>query len=182
MISADGGTHSGCRGEQLFLYLMNRSLHEIFSELGPDGLAQGRGIHLAKHAEGARGGNHDQALRLAFCDRDVQSARQRGEKRTLRKIMPIRLFDRAAGRTHRRMRLAGTIGTLIAGARLGVLTHLLGVEIRKPSIADILKEKSLAAIAHDHPISGLDVDLVHRIAPAGISEPDDVTRRSAAIT
>ena len=68
----------------MFLDLMNRRLHEILSDLGTDGLAQGRRIHLADHAESARGGDHHQRFRLAFCDRDVQPARERGQKRALR--------------------------------------------------------------------------------------------------
>ena len=68
----------------MFLDLMDRSLHEIFSELGTDGLAQGWRIHLANHAESSRGGNQVQVFCLAFCDRDVQLARERGQKRALR--------------------------------------------------------------------------------------------------
>src|SRR6516165_4045202 len=97
----------------------------------------------------------------------MQSARQLGEKRALGEIMPVGLLDRAAGRTHRGMHLAGTVGALRAGARLGMLAHLSGVEVCMSCVADILQEKRLAAVAHDDPFSGLDVDLFHRAAPAG---------------
>ena len=68
----------------MLLDLMNRRLHKILSELGTDGLAQGWRIHLANHAESSRGGKQDQVFCLAFCDRDVQPARERGQKRALR--------------------------------------------------------------------------------------------------
>src|SRR4051812_26422978 len=120
---------------------MNRNLHKIFAPFKTDGLAQGGGIVLTNHAKSSRRGNHDQGLRFAFCDRNVQSARERGEKSALGLVMTVRLFHGTACSTYGRMRLARTIGALITGARLTVLTHLFGVEIWISSIANILEDE-----------------------------------------
>src|SRR6516165_687393 len=79
--------------------------------------------------------------------------------------MPIGLLDGAARRADRLMRLAGTIGSLLAGARLRVVTHLSGMEVGMDGVAYVLEDECLAAIAYDHPFSGSDIELLHRLLP-----------------
>src|SRR3974390_1933522 len=85
--------------------------------------------------------------------------------------MPIGLLQGAARRADRLMGLAGTIGPLLAGARLGMLAHLPGMEVGIAGVAYVLEDEGLAAIAYDHPLSGSDIDLLHRLLPRMLPAP-----------
>jgi hypothetical protein len=118
---------------------MNGKLDEVLAQFRTDGLANGRGIRVAEHAD-ARGAATMTSARVsplssATCSRLASAVKN------------------AAGRPYRLVDTPWRIGALRACSRLCVLANFPAVEIGKHFIADILEDKSLAAVAHHNPVA-----------------------------
>src|SRR5262245_31790340 len=73
----------------------------------------------------------------------------------------VGLLDRAARRIDGIEGAAGRIASLLAGLEILVLIDLLGLEVGKFAVANILQQQRLLAITYDHPIVLVDLQLGH---------------------
>src|SRR5690349_11084753 len=58
-----------------------------------------------------------------------------------------------------------------------MLMHLLGVEVRKHSVADVLQDQGFATVADDDPFAGADLHLVHELTPSLRCQSGDAVLR-----
>jgi hypothetical protein len=74
------------------------------------------------------------------------------QEASLRKVAPVSLRDRAAGRPDRLVHPARRIGALLVGADIPLLEELAHLEIRGRAVAEIIEDHRLVATAnHDQP-------------------------------
>src|SRR5262245_16948501 len=165
--------------------LVHRHAYEVLVDLGVQRLAQMRRVGLAQDAERARRRHHDDRLGLARRHRGVETAGKILQEGAFRLVLPVGLLHGAACLPDGIDRAAWDVGALLARLEVLVLIDLLGLQVRKYGIPNILEQQRFLSIAHDHPLVLVNLQLAHgnllamALRGASVAAPRGINSRTA---